>query len=315
MDEGIGVAGRAEPGAGRNGARVECRKGCERACREPQKLAAGARAVGDEDERQGADHDDEKRKVLEADRHGQRHQRRGDREAGRARRIETLQEEAERRDERHDLRRVMIDAARRELHEHHAGQERQPDRREARRRPFENARQPGDERKERPHQREGKGDPRRALRIFRGEKGAKEHIHRRQRNVDDPRPVHRQSRGRIDAAGDQVEPGLAGKKVAQLDGAHGVVGIEKGACRPDRLDARPGQSGGGGERKADHAAQRQTHAHRPRSRHRAARGDFAHDAVLPAAGAEKSSARRAVKLKRKTTPAVGILAKATGRQA
>ncbi len=163
MHEGKGVAGGLQIGGGQDGRRVEGERGHDRARCEGQKLRPRGDAVANEEQRRRRGHDDEEGRILQADGEGERHQRGRRREARRAGWIEALQQETHRRGERHDLRRMMVDAAGRKLQEHRTRQGRQPDCRETRRRAGNYRAEPAHEGEKRGEKREGKEEPRRAL--------------------------------------------------------------------------------------------------------------------------------------------------------
>ena len=137
---------------------------------------------------------------------------------------------------------MVIDAARLELAEGDAAQERQQNRGKDRSAPHQEAGQSGDARIKQGLQGEGKGEPRRPLRMVRRKENRKGLDQNDERHIDDARPMHEDAGRRIEPVDAHVEPGLTGEQVSHLDETHGIVGIEEGAGLPDRDGARQGQN-------------------------------------------------------------------------
>ena len=91
---------------------------------------------------------------------------------------------------------------------------------------------------------EREGQPGQAVGALRIGEQAEQADQRRQRQIDHARPVHERAGGGIKAQRAQVIPALAGKPVAHLHHAHGIVGVDIEPVGPDLHHERPAQGEG-----------------------------------------------------------------------
>ena len=163
--------------------------------------------------------------------------------------------------EQHDLRGMVVDVAGDEdAHglETTGGQQRHGQHAPA---AEETAAKPGQRRREHDETRDGLEQADHPLGGVEPEQRPEQRDTGRERQVGQPRPVHRDPVTWRHAVLDHIEPALPGQEIPHLDGPHGVVRIEEDPGPPDHegLHAGQGQDETAAEQHGDRQAQRRKH--------------------------------------------------------
>ena len=136
-----------------------------------------------------------------------------------------------------DLRVVMVDAARPELHERHHRQHHQRHREHGRPWPGTTESFPGDHQLQDEEQQRRPDHARGDLGAFGAEQRPEQQHQQRKRRIDQPRPVRDQRLGCADARQRGVEPGRAASSSRTRDEAHRIVGVAQPVRQRRRVAA------------------------------------------------------------------------------